>query len=48
MKNEPLKSIWLGLMLGLLIATSPTWLSPNYHTQAHYDAPWIYPGNTAP
>jgi hypothetical protein len=46
MNKQPLKALWLGVMLGLLAATSPTWLSPNYHPHANYDAPWLYPAET--
>jgi hypothetical protein len=38
MQKEPLKTLWLGVMLGLLIVTAPNWVNrPSIHT---YDAPW--------
>ena len=41
MQNPPLRSLYLGVMLGLLIAFSPTWMN---RAPAHtYDAPWVYP-----
>jgi len=43
MNKRRLKAVWMGMMLGALIATAPTWLSPNYHVNAGYEAPWIYP-----
>ncbi|HEY9733161.1 MAG TPA: hypothetical protein V6C89_14685 [Drouetiella sp.] len=40
-QNPPLRSLYLGVMLGLLIAFSPTWMNKApVHT---YDAPWVYP-----
>ena len=36
-----LKTIWMSILFGLLIATAPNWL--NEHHQANYDAPWNYP-----
>lgn len=42
-KNSPLKTIWLGIMLGLLLVSAPQWLTTK-HT-SNYDAPWIYPGD---
>ncbi|HEY9715616.1 MAG TPA: hypothetical protein V6C72_19235 [Chroococcales cyanobacterium] len=41
-QNGSFRTIWLGLLLGALIATSPTWLANQPHS--NYDAPWIYPG----
>jgi len=46
MSKSTFRPLWLGLMLGALIYTGPDWLlNPDYHKTAHYDAPWIYPGN---
>ncbi len=38
MQKEPVKTLWLGVMLGLLLVTSPNWL--NKEASHTYDAPW--------
>lgn len=40
MDQEPLRTIWMAVMLGILIATAPTWI--NRESKASYDAPWMY------
>ena len=40
---RPFKALWMGVMLGILIATAPVWLSPEYRQHSNYDAPWIFP-----
>ena len=40
-----LKHVWLGIMLGVLIATAPNWLQSDGHKKSAYDAPWIYPAD---
>lgn len=42
-EKDPMRLILMGVMLGLLTATAPTWLNPNHKTIPHYDAPWIHP-----
>ena len=39
MQKEPLKTVFLGLVLGLLVSTAPNWMN---REPAHtYDAPWV-------
>ncbi|MBI4534315.1 MAG: hypothetical protein HY711_10265 [Candidatus Melainabacteria bacterium] len=38
-----LRTVWLGLMLAMLVVTSPTWLKSEAQVKASYDAPWVYP-----
>jgi hypothetical protein len=45
MKDDTLNKVWLALMLGVLVATSPNWLLSGKHQQSTYDAPWIYPAD---
>ncbi len=46
MDKGGLKTLWLGLMLGFLVATAPTWLN-SQASASHYDAPWM-PGEVLP
>jgi hypothetical protein len=41
MDNLSLKTVWLSVMLGVLVATSPTWLNRSAQSANHYDAPWM-------
>jgi hypothetical protein len=34
------KTVWLSIMLGVLVATAPTWLNRS-DSESHYDAPWM-------
>lgn len=43
MDRESLKPVWMGVLLGLLIMTSPNWLFGSEPQHSSYDAPWIYP-----
>lgn len=43
MSQPTLKFIWSGAMLGLLAATSPSWIGTGAERPLGYDAPWIYP-----
>jgi hypothetical protein len=44
MEKISLKTIWMAVMVGLLIATAPSWMFDPKHQTSNYDAPWIYPG----
>jgi hypothetical protein len=41
MDKISLKTLWLSVMLGVLVVTSPTWLNESTHSASHYDAPWM-------
>jgi hypothetical protein len=43
----PGRTIWMGVLLGLLIITAPNWLLSGQHHPSSYDAPWVYPGDLA-
>lgn len=45
MVKVPAKTLWMGVLLGFLVATAPTWLNESPNKKSSYDAPWIYPGN---
>lgn len=45
MVKVPIKAVWMGVMLGFLVATAPTWLCDSENRVSQYEAPWIYPGN---
>jgi hypothetical protein len=45
MEKQRFKPLWLGIMLGLLVAMAPNWLNAESHRASAYDAPWIYPGD---
>ncbi len=36
-----LKTVWLGVMLGILVATSPQWLNASAMSASRYEAPWM-------
>lgn len=44
MSEEPVNKVWLAVIAGLLIATSPTWLQAQ-EKHSTYSAPWVYPQN---
>jgi hypothetical protein len=44
MEKISLKTIWMAVMVGMLIATAPSWMFDPKHQTSNYDAPWIYPG----
>ncbi|HEY9785507.1 MAG TPA: hypothetical protein V6D17_08915 [Candidatus Obscuribacterales bacterium] len=39
------RTVWMGVLLGFLVATAPNWLFDGSNRTSQYDAPWIYPGN---
>lgn len=43
MDKSALKTVWFAVMLGVLIATSPSWLNRTPKDLPGYDAPWVYP-----
>lgn len=45
MTDLKLNRVWLAVMVGLLAATSNTWLFHPVQKTANYDAPWIYPSS---
>jgi len=48
MKKDTGKHITIGLLLGLLVATAPNWLSAKgQEMKSTYDAPWVHPSKVS-
>lgn len=44
MEKISLRTVWMAVMLGMLIATAPNWMFESKNRVSNYEAPWIYPG----
>lgn len=41
MQTIRLKTVWMSILFGVLLATSPNWIDKQ--TTSNYEAPWIHP-----
>ena len=41
MKSMRLQTVWMSILFGALLATSPHWLDKQ--STSNYEAPWIHP-----